>query len=89
MDDFYDDIDEHNANINRKILIVFDDMIAEMLSTKILNPEVTELFIRVRKLNISPAFTIFSCSTEKYQTKFYTLLYHKNCKQTRASTKSN
>ena len=40
----------------RKILIVFDDMIADMLSNKRLNPIVTELFIRVGKLNISLVF---------------------------------
>ena len=40
----------------RKILIVFDDMIADMLSNKKVNPIVTELFIRGRKLNISLAF---------------------------------
>ena len=34
-------------------MIVFDDMIADMLNNKTLNPVVTELFIRVRKLNIS------------------------------------
>ena len=40
----------------RKVLIVFDDMIADMLSNKKLNPIVTELFIRGRKLNISLVF---------------------------------
>ena len=40
-----------------KILIVFDDMIADMLSNKRLNPVVTELFITGRKSNISLAFT--------------------------------
>ena len=40
----------------RKILIVFDDMINEMLSNKKLNPIVTELFMRGRKLNISLVF---------------------------------
>ena len=39
-------------NKKRKILIVFDDMLADMLSNKILNPIVTELYIRGRKLNI-------------------------------------
>ena len=39
-----------------KILIVFGDMIADMLSNKKLNPIVTELFIRGRKLNISLVF---------------------------------
>ena len=41
---------------NEKVLIVFDDMIVDMLSNKKLNPTVTELFITERELNISPAF---------------------------------
>ena len=40
----------------RKILIVVDDIISDMLSNKKLNPIVTELFIRGRKLNIYIAF---------------------------------
>ena len=40
----------------RKIIIVFDDMIADMINNKKLNPVVTELFIRGRKLNISIVF---------------------------------
>ena len=52
MDDIYKNIEEYNPNKKRKILIVFDDMIADMLSNKKLNPIVTELFIRVRKLNV-------------------------------------
>ena len=39
-----------------KILIVFDDMIADMIHNKKLNSIVTELFIRGRKLNISLVF---------------------------------
>ena len=50
------DIEEYNPNKKRKILIVFDNMIADMLSNKKLNPIVTELFIRGRKLNISLVF---------------------------------
>ena len=56
MDDIYKNIDEYNPNKKRKILFVFDDMIADMLSNKKLNPIVTELFIRGRKLNISLVF---------------------------------
>ena len=41
---------------NRKILIVFDDMIADMINNNKLNPIVAELFIRGRKLNISIVF---------------------------------
>ena len=42
---------EYNPNKKRKILIVFDNMIADILNDKKLNPIVTELFIRSRKLN--------------------------------------
>ena len=57
MDDIYKNIEEYNPNKKRKTLIVFDDMIADMLSNKKLNPVVTKLFIRGRKLNISLVFT--------------------------------
>ena len=46
MDDIYKNIEENNPNKKQKILIVFDDMIADMLSNNRLNPIVTELFIR-------------------------------------------
>ena len=58
MDDIYKSIQECNPNKKRKILIVFDDMIADMLSNKKLNLIVTELFIRGKKLNISLAFSL-------------------------------
>ena len=48
--------EEYNPNRKHKILIVFDDMIADMLSNEKFNPIVTELFIRCRKLNISLVF---------------------------------
>ena len=56
MNDIYKNVEEYNPNKEQKILIVFDDMIADMLSNKKLNPIVTELFIRDRKLNISLVF---------------------------------
>ena len=56
MDDIYENIEEYKPNKKCKILIVFDDVIAVMLSNKKHNPTVTELFIRGRKLNISLAF---------------------------------
>ena len=52
MDDIYEIIEECNPNKKRNILIVFDDMIAHMLTNKKLNPIATELFIRGRKLKI-------------------------------------
>ena len=56
MNDIYENFKKYNANKKRKILIVFDGMIADMLSNKKLNSVVTELFIRGRKLNISHVF---------------------------------
>ena len=54
MDDILKNIEEYNPNKKRKILIVFDyiiaDMLADMLSNKNLNPILTELFIKGRKL---------------------------------------
>ena len=56
MHDVYKNIDEYNPDKENKILIVFDDMIADMIHNKKLNSIVTELFIRGRKLNISLVF---------------------------------
>ena len=55
-DDIYKNIEEYNPKKKQKILIVFDDMIADVLSNQKLNPIVTELFIRGRKLNIYLVF---------------------------------
>ena len=46
MDDIYKNIEEYNPNKKRKVFIVFDDMTADTLSNKKLNPIVIELFIR-------------------------------------------
>ena len=54
MDDIYKTL-KNTTHIKHK-LIVFDDMIADVLSHKKLNPIVPELFIRGRKLNISLNF---------------------------------
>ena len=56
MQDIYKNIDEYNEDKERKILIVLDDMIANMISNKKLNSIITELFIRGRKLNIYLVF---------------------------------
>ena len=52
MDGIYKNIEEYNPNKKCEILIVFDDMITEMLSNKKVNPIVTEVVTRGRKLNI-------------------------------------
>ena len=56
LNDMDENIEAYNPNKKRKILAIFDDMIADMLSNKKLNPVVTQLFIRDWKLNISLVF---------------------------------
>ena len=56
MDDIYENIDNYNSNIKRKILILFDDMIAVIMTNKKFQAIIKELFIRCRKLNISLVF---------------------------------
>ena len=56
MQQVYENIEEYNSGKKRKVLIVFEDMIADMISNKSLNSLATELYIRDRKLNISLLF---------------------------------
>ena len=56
MRNVYKNINYYNPDKENKILIVFDDMIADMIHNKKLNSIVTKLFIKGRKLNISLAF---------------------------------
>ena len=56
MHDVYKNIEDYNPGKKLKVLIVFDDMIADIINNKKLDSIVTELFIRGRKLNISIAF---------------------------------
>ena len=88
IDEIYENIEEYNAEKKRKRLIVFDGLIADILSNKKLNPIVTELFIRGAKLNISLALLHSLISlykkkkakiqkkAQKLQTKFYTVFYY-------------
>ena len=56
MNDVYENIDNYSRNRKRKILIVFDDMIADIMTNKKFQSMIKELFIRCRKQNISLAF---------------------------------
>ena len=56
MNDVYENIDNYNLNRKRKILIVFDDMIADIMTNKKFQSVIKELFIRCRKLNSSLVF---------------------------------
>ena len=56
MDDLSKNTEEYNSSKERKVLFVFGDMIADMLSNKKIHSIVTELFLRGNKLNISLVF---------------------------------
>ena len=53
MNDVLDDINNYNKNRDKKVLIIFDDMIADIMRSEKFEAIVKELFIRCRKLNIS------------------------------------
>ena len=61
MNDVYENIDDFNPSRKRKVLIVFVDMIADIMTNKRFQAIVKELFIRCRKLNITLVFITQSC----------------------------
>ena len=78
-----------------KLLIVFNDKIAGILSNKKLHSVVTVSYIKQKKKN-EKYFSIYClyhtisfCCTKKYYTKICALLYYENSKQARASTNCN
>ena len=60
----------------QEVLIVFETIIADILSNKKLKRMVTELFLCGKKLNE----TIILCCSKKYPIKLYTLIYHEHSK---------
>ena len=56
MNDVLEDINNYNKNRDKKVLIIFDDMIADIMRSEKFKAIVKELFIRCRKLNISIVF---------------------------------
>ena len=88
VDDIYKNNEEYNPNKKQKILIVFCDMIADMLSNKNLNSIVIELFLRERKLNISLIFIkeSFFDVPENLRLNSIYYFFNENSKQKRTST---
>ena len=83
MDDVYGNIDDYNPKRKRKNLIVFDDIIADIMTSKRFQARIKELFIRCRKLNTSLVYitqSYFGVQKEikLNQTKFYTLSNNEN-----------
>ena len=54
--DVYENIDDYNPSRKRKILLVFDDMIADIITNKKFKVMIKELFIRCRKVSLSLIF---------------------------------
>ena len=80
LDDVYKNVDDYNQNRKRKILMVFDDMIADIITNKKFQVIIKELYIRCRKLNISLVFchsVLFFCS-KRWKIKFNTLFDYEN-----------
>ena len=90
MDDVYKNLNDYNLTRKRKTLVVFDDMIADIMINKKFQVIIKELFIRCRKLNISLAFITQSyfCS-KRYKIKFNTLFYYENKQQKRITKYCN
>ena len=79
MDDIYNNIDDCNPSRKRKILIVFDDMVADIKANKKFQTIIKKLFIRCRELNISLVFitqSYFSVSKEVRLNSTHYLRYY-------------
>ena len=80
MDGIYGNIDDYNPSRNRKILIAFDDMIADIMTNKKFQAIIKELFVSCGKVNILLVFKIQSyfCCSKRCEIKFNTLFDHEN-----------
>ena len=81
MDNVYKNVDDYNPSRKRKILTVFDDMIADITTNKRFQAIIKELFIRSRKLNISLNFITQSCRQfcpKRCKIKFNALFDYEN-----------
>ena len=84
-DDIYKNIEEYNPNKELKILIVFDDMMPDMISNKKQSNSNWTVYQRRKSKHFSCFYyTILFFCTKKSWTKFCTLFYYKNYKQMRA-----
>ena len=84
MQDVYKNIDEYNPRKKRKTLVVFDDMIGDMINNKKLNSIVTELLFSVHFSCFY--YTIIFSGSKRCQAKFYSVFHYENSEQKRTST---
>ena len=89
MDDVYENINDYNPIRKRKKLIVFDDMIADIMTNKRFQAIIKELFIRCRKLNTRFYHSILLFCSKRCQIKFNSLLNNENQQQKRITKYCN
>ena len=85
IDDVYKNINDYNPRRKRKILIVFDDMIADVKGNKKLQAIIEDLFIKLQKTQYFTRFyhtVLFFCS-KRCKMKFNTLFDYDNKQQNR------
>ena len=75
MNDVLDDINNYNKNRDKKVLTVFDDMIADIEYNKNFKRIIKELFYRSRKINVSIVFFMQSCFRELKDARLNSTLY--------------
>ena len=80
MDDVYKNINYYNPSSKRKILLVFDDMIADIMTNKKFQTIIKQLFIRCKKTQYFTYFyrTVLFYSSKKCEIKFNTLFDYEN-----------
>ena len=79
MDDVYENINDYNPNRRRRKLIIFDEMIEDIMTNKKIQAILKQLFIRCRKINISLVFITQSYfSVKRRKIKFYALFYYED-----------
>ena len=84
MDDVYQNIDNYNPSRKRKISILPDDMIADIMTNKHFQAIIKELLVRCRKLNISFLFisqSYFSVPTDVRLTSTHYLIMKINSRK--------
>ena len=93
MNDVLEDINNYNKKRDKKVLIIFDDMIADIMRSKKFKAIVKELFIRCRKLNISIVFIMQSYfrtpKDVRLNSTHYILMKMGNKKELKSITEEN
>ena len=93
MNDVLEDINSHNKKRDKKVLIIFDDMIADIMRSEKFKAIVKELFIRCRKLNISIVFITQSYfrtpKDARLNSTYYILMKISNKKELKSIAEEN